>query len=504
MELTPAHWIYLGGIATVIALVVAKKNIVAPAIIATFLTALAFSGSVLTGLQAIFSAFLTAATELFTIFMIIAIVLALLRTLQTLGADQLMVRPFQGLMRTGAAAYIVLAAVTFGLSSVFWPTPMLPLIAAILIPAALRVGLSPLGCAIAIAIAGQGMALSTDYIMGVAPGLSASGAGVDAARIADRALLIAVITGVVALSLSYLMYIRRDLRAVAASDAGWIALRPRSRPAAGAARAAATGDGDTSSHTADFAGADTEAVESQDGQPPPGRRAQFLAVLVPGCFGVLLAYLLLGKLTSLVPPVDSGLGAPLVGGTAGVLLLVSALISDRREWLEVCADNFVSGISEAFRMMGVVIPVAGFVFIGLSDFSGPILGLDEGAQGPAFLLDAVMSVQGYIPQSPFFVLFAMLIIGMLVGLDGSGWPALPFTGTLASALGPEVGLDVATLAAVAQNGSTWTGGGTLVVWSSLVAVAAVTNVSVIDLARKLFLPVVTGLVVATALVGGLS
>jgi hypothetical protein len=59
------------------------------------------------------------------------------------------------------------------------------------------------------------------------------------------------------------------------------------------------------------------------------------------------------------------------------------------------------------------------------------------------------------------------------------------------------GIDPGTLAAIGQMGSVWTGGGTLIAWSSLVAVAGFCGVSVLELARKNFIPVMTGLVVAT-------
>lgn len=148
--------------------------------------------------------------------------------------------------------------------------------------------------------------------------------------------------------------------------------------------------------------------------------------------------------------------------------------------------------------MGMVIPVAGFVYIGLADYSAGILGLPDDAHAPAFLFDAVGAVQPHIPHVPVFASFAMLLVGMLIGLDGNGWPGLPFTGSLAGTLGDGT-TDVATLAAIAQNGASWTGGGTLVIWSSLIVVAGLTGVSVVELARRLFLPVITGLVVATAI-----
>ncbi|MEH3132142.1 MAG: transporter, IT superfamily protein [Mycolicibacterium neoaurum] len=107
-------------------------------------------------------------------------------------------------------------------------------------------------------------------------------------------------------------------------------------------------------------------------------------------------------------------------------------------------------------------------------------------------------MQPLIPAIPVLAAFAMLVVGMVIGLDGSGWPGLPFTGSLAASLGESSGADVATLAAIAQNGASWTGGGTLVIWSSLIVVAGLTGVSVIDLARRLFIPVITGLLVATS------
>ncbi|MDT0488611.1 hypothetical protein RNB18_52165, partial [Streptomyces sp. DSM 41640] len=146
-------------------------------------------------------------------------------------------------------------------------------------------------------------------------------------------------------------------------------------------------------------------------------------------------FMLLGRFTSLIPDIDEGLGAPLVGGTAALALVAIALIAKRNDWLGEVGTHFTDGITFSFRTMGMVIPVAGFVYIGLADYSAGILGLPEGADAPAFLFDAVELVQPHIPQVPVFAAFAMLLIGMLIGLDGNGWPGLPFTGSMAGALG---------------------------------------------------------------------
>lgn len=475
--LSVAHWTYLLGLAALIATVVARKNVVALAVVATFITGTAYAGSVVTGLGAVFHGAIVATRELLPIFIIIALVTAMLGAMRSVGADAMMVRPLRRLFRNGHLAYVVLAVVTYVLSMSFWPTPVLPLIAAILLPAAVHSGLAPLSAALAIAITGQGMALSADYVMGVAPGMSAEGANVPVGLVADRALLISLIVGVVALAIVYVRDVRSSL------------LAPE---AAAAVRLPVTG---TSTLTG---GGGPGTANAEPVNPGDQRRTRIIAMAVPALFVVLLAVMLLGRFTTLIPNIDDGAGAPLVGGTAALALVAIALMANRGGWLEDIGTHFTDGIGFSFRTMAMVIPVAGFVYVGLSDFSGEILGLPQGSTGPGFLLDAIAHVQPYIPHAPVAVAFAMLVIGMVIGLDGNGWPGLPFTGSLADVLGHASGSDVATLAAIAQNGATWTGGGTLVIWSSLIVVAGITGVPVIDLARRLFLPVVAGLVIATA------
>ena len=140
VELTAAHWIYLAGIVVILATMAIRKNIVVPAVTATMLTAWAFSGSFITGLSSIFNASLVAAKELFNIFLIIALVTAMLGALRQMGADRLMVIPFRRVMRAGTSSFIVLAVVTYVISLFFWPTPAVPLVGAVLIPVAIRAG----------------------------------------------------------------------------------------------------------------------------------------------------------------------------------------------------------------------------------------------------------------------------------------------------------------------------------------------------------------------------
>ncbi|MDV7242271.1 MULTISPECIES: hypothetical protein [Rhodococcus] len=527
VSLTAAHWVYLGGIIVILGTMLMRKNIVVPAVIGTFLTAFVFSDSLVTGLASIFNASLVAARELFNIFLIIALVTAMLGALRQMGADRLMVAPFRRVMRGGTSSFIVLAVVTYTISLFFWPTPAVPLIGAVLIPVAIRAGLPPMAVGMAIAICGQGMALSSDYIIKVAPGLSAKSAGVDPDVVADRALVMSLIVGFTALLIAYFTqrrHMRRpapelltDWESRAESDFG----KPGDdAPDGGSAPTGGRAIGRVPAEAATSATAGT--VTTATPAPPTStavlaepvtasarqviddtfqsiRAAKTFAVIVPTAYLAFIVYLMVGKFTDLVPDLKGGDAAAMVGGIAALILFAAAATNDKKGFLETTSEHLIDGLVFAFKAMGIVIPIAGFFFIGNGDFSAAILGLPADVTGPTLLFDLVNAAQSHLPQNAFVTSFGILAIGMIAGLEGSGFTGLPLTGSLAGALGPAVGMDPATLAAIGQMGNIWSGGGTLVAWSSLIAVAGFARVPVLELARKCFVPVVSGLVLSTAL-----
>jgi len=211
-DLTAAHWVYLVGVLVILGTMLARKNIVVPAVFFTFLTALVFEKSLSGALAAVFNASLVAAQELFSIFLIIALVTGMLGSLQALGADTKMVAPFRSVMRNGHLAFWTLAVVTYVISLFFWPTPAVPLIGAVLIPVAIAAGLRPMAVAFTVAVAGQGMALSSDFVIRVAPGLSAASAGVSTNSVANRAMVLSLVTGITALVIGYVLELRKMRR----------------------------------------------------------------------------------------------------------------------------------------------------------------------------------------------------------------------------------------------------------------------------------------------------
>ncbi len=550
-DLTAAHWIYLIGVVVILVTMIARKNIVVPAVAFTFLTAFVFSSSLATGLGAVFNASLVAAQELFSIFLIIALVTGMLGALQALGSDQRMVAPFRPVMRNGHLAFWTLAAVTYMISLFFWPTPAVPLIGAVLIPVAIRAGLRPMAVAFTIAIAGQGMALSSDFVIRVAPGLSATAAGADADVVANRALVMSLIVGGVALLIGYALELRKmrrpsdallaewergeissvadeakfvedapttghgaalvtsptPLTAGAGSAAGTDVLTAEGPGASGGTGTGGSGQGADGAGGSERRDAMAERAMSNGGggrtEPPCAPWVTNLfAILVPLAYIALVAYLVYGMTTK---GTDEGLkggdAAALVGGIAAMMIFFAAFAESRKTFLERSAEHVVDGLVFAFKAMGVVLPIAGFIFIGNGDFAGRILGIapneDGSPAGPAFLYDLVLQAQESIPQNAYVTAFGILLIGMIAGLEGSGFSGLPLTGSLSGTLGPVSGLEPETLAAIGQMGNIWSGGGTLVAWSSLIAVAGFARVSVIDLARMCFIPVVAGLVLST-------
>ncbi|WP_198507884.1 hypothetical protein [Bacillus sp. FJAT-45037] len=466
MELTLSHWMYLFGTLLIIATMLFRQNVVVPAILMTFLVGWLFSGSLSIGLQTIFQASLIAAGELFNIFLIIAIMTALLHALKDIGADEQMITPFQKVMVNGHISFWIIVLVTYSISLFFWPTPAVPLVGALLIPVAIRAGLPPIGAAIAISLAGQGMALSSDYIIQIAPMLSATAAGVDISLVADRAFVLSIVTGSVAITLAYFL-IRKWIKAP------------------------------SKTHLLNWEQKESKIVEERTPtRKPITRKSMFFALLVPTAFLFIIVYMIMAKFSEAIPTIEGGTGAALIGGTAALLLLASTTADRLRTSLSKVSEHLITGFVFAFKAMGPVIPIAGFFFIGSGELSGAILGAGND-HSPSFLFDLVQAGQQMIPESAFLAGFAILIIGMITGLDGSGFSGLPLVGALSSALGPTVGVETATLAAIGQMGSIWVGGGTLIAWSSLVAVAGFAKVPVMELVRKSFLPVILGLIVST-------
>ena len=137
-----------------------------------------------------------------------------------------------------------------------------------------------------------------------------------------------------------------------------------------------------------------------------------------------------------------------------------------------------------------VIVIAAFFFLGSQGFAESVLG--EGA--PGILNDISIFISEHIPMNGPFAVIIEMVIGVITGLDGSGFSGLPLVGSVALTFGNSIGLKTEVLAALGQITTIWVGGGTVIPWG-VVPVAAICGISPIELARKNIIPVAAGLAV---------
>ncbi|MDD4568577.1 MAG: hypothetical protein PHE70_00400 [Tepidanaerobacteraceae bacterium] len=453
--MTLAHWVYAIGTITVVLTMIFRRNVLIPCILSTFLIGLIFHGSLAPAVQALFNGCMAALGEVGSVFVIIGLMYAMLQSLSVTGADELLVTPLKKFLVSPLISYVIISATTYVISVFFWPTPAVPLVGAILVPIAIKAGLPPMACAVAIALAGQGMALSGDIVIQGANKLSAQSAGIPVQLVNYNVFILSVITGVVAIVTAYYM-MRKEInmfkevgiKVAASNDANSI-IQPQAKVYRGA------------------------------------EYAPFLMWFLIICMiGDIFAMFHFG--------ITGGEASALLGGTAILIMTVATVLVEGKNGLDVIADHLTDGLVFAFRVMGQILPIAGFFLLGNPETVTSILG--EGA--PGYLFDIGQMIAKTIPPKGFLSAFGMLILGIITGLDGSGFSGLPMTGTLAGGMATGNQNVAAGLAALGQMGAIWSGGGTFVAWSSLVAVAGIVGVPVLDLVRKNFIPVITGLVAA--------
>ena len=175
----------------------------------------------------------------------------------------------------------------------------------------------------------------------------------------------------------------------------------------------------------------------------------------------------------------------LVSGTAVLLMCAGSVLAFKRDSLEKITGYLTDGFLFAIRIFAPVIAIGAFFFLGgISSIMG-----DSFSGG--ILNDWAIWLAEKAPLNPYLIAGIQMAAGALTGLDGSGFSGLPLTGALANTFGTAVGASVPILASLGQIAAIFVGGGTIVPWG-LIPVAAICNVSPLELARKNLVPVLIG------------
>ncbi|HRP97101.1 MAG TPA: hypothetical protein PL143_12675 [Rhodocyclaceae bacterium] len=533
VALTASHWVFLGVIVAIFASIVVRKDVVIPSIVGILILGLlAASGNgavntVVGGVQVMFKAFLNAGEELFDIMLVIALMVAMLKSLQAQGADVLMISPVKRLMVNPWSAFFVLGATMYIAASFFWPTPAVALVGVILIPIAVQVGLPAMGAAVAINLFGHGMALSGDLVIQGATRLTATSAGLQPTDILPYTALFSITVGAVSIGVAFFM-LRRDMRRGTLERADKVDLMSGSTngaPAVGAPlapqpvanpigftaqlhavepRAIAAGIAPTMAGGTDGASPSmlpgatvANGVKNFVSHPEVrGPYAKAFAIMVPMVLFSIVALMIYRAIFDPAQAIRGGAATALLGGTAVILLLLSTCLHEGTRCFERIVDHVREGFFFAIKIFAPIIPIAGFFFLGHPKHAAAVLG--EGT--PGFLFDLGKVMGAYIQGNDIVLAIGIALIGLLTGMDGSGFSGLPLVGGLAGSLGGAAGVNVAVLASLGQVAAIFAGGGTLCAWAFGVAAdAGIAGVKPIDLVRRNFIPVMTGLAVACML-----
>ena len=212
--------------------------------------------------------------------------------------------------------------------------------------------------------------------------------------------------------------------------------------------------------------------------------SRVLAVVVTATFAAII-------IAMVTLDIQGGDATALVAGAA---LLLTCVITIAGSGFQAALSDAVDYLKEGFvfsvRIFAPVLVIAAFFFLGSEDYAVAILG--EGA--PAILSDISYFISAHVPVNNVFCVIIEILVGIITGLDGSGFSGLPLVGSIAGTFSATAGLDTAPLAALGQLTTVWVGGGTIIPWG-VVPVAAICGISPSELARKNMIPVLTGIVV---------
>ncbi|WP_312699703.1 hypothetical protein [Sedimentibacter sp.] len=446
MILTSLHYLYIVMVVIILGIMLMKKDIVIPCIIGIFAMGYLYSGNVVFAVQSIFNAIIYSGSEFWGIIVIISLVVAMSKGLQEIGSDVLIMSPIKKIMINPSMAFWAVGLTMMIISWLVWPSPAVPLVGAVLLPAAVATGLPILYVAVSMNLFGHGVALSSDFFIQGAPTITATGAGIEASEVIAASIPIWFAMSAVTIAVAFLM-MRRDLKR------NPTLFKPM---------------------------AINEAVEVKR-----MKNTKFISILTPVAFLANIAAMLKYNLAG-------GDATALVGGTAILIMLITVLSSfSIKDGFDKIVDYIKEGFKFGITVFAPVIFIAGFFFIG--NEGGAIAIFGEGA--PGILNDISISLSQSIQMNKLTTILTQTTVAVITGLDGSGFSGLPIVGTLAYTFSNIIDINMAGLSALGQVITVWVDGGTIIPWA-VIPVAAICNVSPQELARKNLIPVLCGMAAA--------
>ncbi|WP_273126528.1 hypothetical protein [Bacillus weihaiensis] len=455
IDITLIHWIYISFILAVIGFMLFRRDTTIVCVVGILTLAAASTLSVSASITSLFNSFIFAITELLPTILVISIIVAMSKILTKSGINEVMVAPFSTIIKTPTTAFWTIGLLMMVISFFFWPSPAVALIGAVLLPVALRAGLPALGIAVAMNLFGHGIALSGDYIIQAAPKITADAAGIPVLDVVNASIPLVITMGLVTTITAYII-LMRDLKK-------------------------------NKTFTATSSSSSSPIEETQEGLMSE-RMKKILAISIPIIF-------VLDVVVMFTLNLQGGDATALIGGTALLILVVTTCFAHKKRGLEETTGYLIEGFQFGFKVFGPVIPIAAFFYLGDAGFYS-IVGdyLPENSEG--IVNDLGVALANGVPLTKEVGVITLTGVGVITGLDGSGFSGISLAGSIAQLFSTAIGASTATLTALGQVTAIWVGGGTLVPWA-LIPAAAICGVDPFELARKNLLPVSIGLVITT-------
>lgn len=154
VELTAAHWVYAFFVVLVLVTMALRKDTPLVCIVGSFVLSWVVTGNVVKAVQAVFNSITVAFGDLLGIVVIISLIVSMAKMLEECGLAETMFRPIRKLIKSPSIAFWVMGFVILVVAWIIWPSPAIALVGALLLPAAVEVGLPPISAAMAISMFG--------------------------------------------------------------------------------------------------------------------------------------------------------------------------------------------------------------------------------------------------------------------------------------------------------------------------------------------------------------
>lgn len=444
------HYVYAAIILIIIISIILKKDVTLICVLGIGVIGIIYTSNPIKAIGIMYKAITVSGREFIDIIIIISLVGAMSKALSHIGADEIMISPIKSLMVNKTMAFIILGITMMIISWFVWPTAAVVFIGAIMVPAAIKIGLPRIWVAVILCLFGKGAALSSDFFIQGAPGITSKSAGIKDSLLVLKASIPFWATITIVSAITAFILMKREIKINLVEEK------------------------------------EDEVAVTKD---KPAKGAKAISTFTGVIFFIDILFMLLFSL-------NGEEATALIGGTALLILIFSSItefgaIEALGKFTGYIRDGFISGI----KIFAPIIIIGAFFFLGNAETAREIL--DPHSTG--LMADISIYISSKVKLSRFSAVIMQGILSAMMGVSGSGFGGIPLVGALARAFSTAINVNIERIAAFGQVITVWIGGGTIIPWS-VVPVAAICEVNPIDLAKKNLIPVAAGLI-ATLIVG---